>query len=359
VGVVAGCRLVGALVVAAVVFAGCGDDDAGPATALPATSGALLRALAPVGDEIPVVKLQDIELLVADAGLDGIPDEADDPGQADEVRREHANDWGMVEVASDLGAVAGDWVEALGFGPSAVARAGALGGGSDEVVTVTGDVDHTATLAVLRSWSPEAEMEETDPWTLVDEPGDEGELAQPGPLNRVGWPMRYAVAPGRFVRSTSADRRDAAVAALDGAGPTLVDEPAWGDVADAADERRWYSVYATTMWSPIPEWQEQENPADLPPRALVRVAALSVVDDAPLPQLAFVYDDESSAEEAERILAQRLGTTTDHDGEPWRDLSPDASVTRAGAMVVVEWPGAEPRLAERAILAEATIARTR
>jgi hypothetical protein len=370
--------LIRAVLAGGLLAAACGSDDAGPTAITDAavadgtttaaepegsvvpsaeTLGGLLLTVVPAGDGFEVA-LNDTDRLVTDAGLDPLPSGLADVDEADRARVAMALDWGMANLHPDLGR-SEVWLETLGFGPSDVARAARVSAGPERVITMVGDFDPDGVVTALGDWS-DVEVREAEPWVLVEEPGEEGTAAEAiTPVNRVGVPLRYGIASDRFVMTSDSELRDAAIEGLDGGGPTVADEPGWEPLAEMAEERGWYSLYAVTHPTELPEWFEQEDPDDLPPRPLVRAVGLSVEDDAPLPHLAFVYDDPDQADDAARLLRRRLVTTTTLQGERWLDLAPDASVTVAGATALLELPGLEPGALERAIFALDSIIRTR
>jgi hypothetical protein len=335
--------------------AACGDDGGGGGAKDGASSfEQLIGALVPVGDD-QVVTLVDVDRLVDAAGLDPVPDDPQDIDEVDGIRLSMSRDWGVRWLWADSGSgVAADWVEGIGFGPGVLERGATVMAPPTNLVVLVGDVPVDDAGAAIRDRAPDAAEREDGDWVLLDEAGTEGE---PDPsagwgLERIGRPLRYAAAPRWFVASTSATVRDAAVAAIDGDDGSLLDEPGWQQLAATADERGAYSALVTAG---------DANPGtgdDLPPTPALVAALLEVADGEPLPLLAFVYDDEDTAEAAAEVLARRLEETTTEARESWTALSPDASVSTSGVVAVVELPGAPADAAELAILRRAELVLT-
>jgi hypothetical protein len=351
-----------------VVASGCGDDDDGPlagdgpgadAPADAADDGAptadapgsldeLIAALPPV-DNDQVVTMLDVERLVADAGLEPLPDEGRDPDEIDEARAAMSTDWAVTWLTGDWSTSRADeWLEGIGFGPSALARGAAIDAPPVRLTVVIGDLGVDSIVGAIQERAPDAATSEQGQWVLVDEADTEQglDLEASWPLERTGRPLRYAVAPGTFVSSTTTELRDAAVAGLggDATADTLLGSAGWSELAAVAADRGWYQVIAGG--SDL----VGGGGSGLPPSALLLAATLGVADGAPLPGLVFVYADADTAADAAAMLERRLEETDTPTGDAWIDVSPGAEVTISDSVVVIELPGAPPAIAQRSLL---------
>jgi hypothetical protein len=337
------------------LVAACGDDGGGGGAEVGASSfEQLIGALVPLGDE-QTVTLLDVGRLVEDAGIDPLPDDPQAIDEADGIRLSMFRDWGVRWLSGYWGqAPAAEWVEGVGFGPGVLERGAMVEASPDNLVALVGDVPVDDAVAAIRDRAPDAEEREDGDWVLLDEAGPEG---TPDPsamwgLERIGRPLRYAAASRWFVASTSTTLRDASVAAVDSGEGSLLDEPGWRQLAATADERGAYSALVMAGDA------NQGTGEGLPPTPVLLAAALVVADDEPLPLIAFVYDDEDTAERAAEMLSRRLEETSTAQREPWTNLSPDASVATSGMVAVIELPGAPAAAAERAILTRSDLVLT-